>query len=117
MSSCAALHMASTAAHRSKPDLRCNMSATASSMTSITGARLGIIRLYPRHSTTPELHADFISVRSIPLLVRRRGDLARLDLAAAAPEDVGVGDGDVDVVQVLVDRALVFKHQRAVRAV
>src|SRR4051794_38931155 len=52
-----------------------------------------------------------------PCLVRKRRNLARLDLAAAAPEDVGVAHGDADLLQVRVDRALVGQHEVLVGAV
>src|SRR4051794_35845892 len=45
-----------------------------------------------------------------PLPVRLWRDLARLDLAAAAPEDVGVTDGDADGSQMFVDGFLVGEN-------
>src|SRR5688500_5632353 len=115
MSSRAVSHIASAAAQRSKPALLRSMSAPSSSITSITGARLCILRLYPRRQPTLNLSAG--GARAVPLLVHDRRDLARLDLAAAAPEDVRVAYRDAARAQVLVDRALVGQHQLAFRAV
>src|SRR5688500_7669219 len=49
----------------------------------------------------------FDPVPPAPFAVGERRDLARLDLAAAAPEHVGVAHGDADGSEVLVDRLLV----------
>jgi len=53
----------------------------------------------------------------VELLEDHRADLAGFDLAAAAPEDVGVEQRDVDVGQVFVDRGLVGEHGLLVGAV
>src|SRR5205085_9666825 len=47
--------------------------------------------------------------------VRGRADFARLDFAAAAPEDVGVAHRDADGFQVLVDGVLVREDEVFVR--
>src|SRR4029078_11521854 len=58
------------------------------------------------------------AVRGAELAVGDGGDLAGLDLAAAAPEDVGIAHRDAgDGNQVLVDRALVGEDEVFVGAV
>jgi hypothetical protein len=50
-------------------------------------------------------------IESAPVAVRLGRDLRGLDLAAPAPEDVGVADGDAHRGQVLVDGGLVRQQQ------
>ena len=52
-----------------------------------------------------------------PVLVLKRRDFAGLDFAAAAPEDVGVGDGDALIGEVGVDGVFVGEEQLLVGAV
>src|SRR4051794_17968326 len=56
------------------------------------------------------------AVLRTPRPIRLRRDFAGLDLAAAAPEDVGVADGDADGGEVFVDGFLVGEDALFFRA-
>src|SRR5688572_3688968 len=66
------------------------------------------------------LDAEFFGVeahRLTPGAVRRRHNLGRLDLAAAAPEDVGVADKNAERREMGVNRRLVLDNEVLVEAV
>src|SRR5262249_10072787 len=51
-----------------------------------------------------------------PLVIYARRNFGRLDLAAPAPEHVGVRNGDIARPQVLIDRRFMIEEQSFVRA-